>query len=91
MGQMTRCRIPTPRPDWSGTRLTGGIKGGMDELSVGDPWLLSSDVGPVIDQAARQGIQAHIEAARADGGDGTANGYWNEDASVTHAQARSAS
>ena len=43
------------------------IKGGMDELSLGDPWLLSTDVGPVIDQDARAGIQAHIEAARSEG------------------------
>ncbi len=43
------------------------IKGGMDELRLGDPWLLSSDVGPVIDESARQGIQAHIEVARGEG------------------------
>jgi RHH-type proline utilization regulon transcriptional repressor/proline dehydrogenase/delta 1-pyrroline-5-carboxylate dehydrogenase len=33
--------------------------GAMDELRVGNPWLLSTDVGPVIDQAARQKIEAH--------------------------------
>ncbi|MDC0661480.1 bifunctional proline dehydrogenase/L-glutamate gamma-semialdehyde dehydrogenase PutA [Marinobacter sp. SS21] len=35
--------------------------GAMDELAVGNPWLLSTDVGPVIDQAARDRIVAHCE------------------------------
>ena len=38
------------------------IKGAMDELRVGDPWNLSTDVGPVIDDEARQGIDAYAEA-----------------------------
>ena len=36
--------------------------GAMDELSIGDPWYLSTDVGPVIDSAAKQKIAAHCEA-----------------------------
>ncbi len=40
------------------------IKGAMDELAVGDPWHLSTDVGPVIDTEAQAGIRAHVEAAR---------------------------
>ncbi|RFP91223.1 bifunctional proline dehydrogenase/L-glutamate gamma-semialdehyde dehydrogenase PutA [Rhodobacteraceae bacterium 63075] len=47
--------------------FTRMLKGAMDELSMGDPWLLKTDVGPVIDEEARQGIAAHIEQARADG------------------------
>ena len=43
------------------------LKGAMNELSLGDPWQLSTDVGPVIDEAARIGIQDHIDAAAADG------------------------
>ncbi len=35
--------------------------GAMDELRVGNPWLLSTDVGPVIDQAAKAGIEAHCD------------------------------
>ena len=31
------------------------IKGAMDELRVGDPGTLSTDVGPVIDDEARTG------------------------------------
>lgn len=37
------------------------LYGAMDELGIGDPWLLSTDVGPVIDDAARQKIQAHCD------------------------------
>ncbi|MEJ8561568.1 bifunctional proline dehydrogenase/L-glutamate gamma-semialdehyde dehydrogenase PutA [Yoonia sp. GPGPB17] len=43
------------------------LKGAMDEMHVGDPWHLSTDVGPVIDAAAHQGIADHIETARAEG------------------------
>jgi RHH-type proline utilization regulon transcriptional repressor/proline dehydrogenase/delta 1-pyrroline-5-carboxylate dehydrogenase len=41
--------------------------GAMDALTLGDPWWLANDVGPVIDQSAREKIAAHIEAARRDG------------------------
>lgn len=37
------------------------LKGAMDELRVGDPWLLSTDVGPVIDAAAQSKIRAYID------------------------------
>ncbi len=43
------------------------LHGAMDELRMGDPWDLSTDVGPVIDTQARAGIEAHI-AAHAAGG-----------------------
>ena len=48
-------------------RLLKMLKGAMDELTVGDPWVLSTDVGPVIDAPALAGIAAHIETARAEG------------------------
>ncbi len=41
--------------------------GAMQALEMGDPWHLSTDVGPVIDEAARAGIAAHIKAGRAEG------------------------
>ncbi len=41
--------------------------GAMDELTLGDPWNLSTDVGPVIDDAARQNIQAYCNAFQAAG------------------------
>lgn len=41
--------------------------GAMEELIMGDPWRLSTDVGPVIDQAAQAKIISHIEKARGEG------------------------
>ncbi len=40
------------------------LAGAMDELTVGDPGLLSTDVGPVIDEPSLQGLADH--AARMD-------------------------
>ncbi len=37
------------------------LVGAMKELSIGMPWLLSTDVGPIIDQKARSGLLKHIE------------------------------
>ena len=36
------------------------LHGAMDELAVGNPWQLSTDIGPVIDATARGKIEAHI-------------------------------
>ncbi len=41
--------------------------GAMDELLLGDPWDPATDVGPVIDEAARSKIVEHIEKAKAEG------------------------
>ncbi len=43
------------------------LQGAMDALQVGDPWLISTDCGPVIDEQARQGIADHVAQARAEG------------------------
>jgi len=40
-------------------RLLEMLFGAMDELCVSDPWLLETDVGPVIDQAAKSKIENH--------------------------------
>jgi RHH-type proline utilization regulon transcriptional repressor/proline dehydrogenase/delta 1-pyrroline-5-carboxylate dehydrogenase len=37
------------------------IQGALKELRVGDPALLATDVGPVIDDEAFQGIRAHVQ------------------------------
>ncbi|KKC31404.1 bifunctional proline dehydrogenase/L-glutamate gamma-semialdehyde dehydrogenase PutA [Devosia psychrophila] len=37
------------------------LKGAMDELTLGNPWHLSTDIGPVIDEAARTKIETHID------------------------------
>lgn len=38
------------------------IKGAMDQLAVGDPWHVSTDVGPVIDRDAQADIADYIQA-----------------------------
>ncbi|MFT5639740.1 MAG: RHH-type proline utilization regulon transcriptional repressor/proline dehydrogenase, partial [Paracoccaceae bacterium] len=43
------------------------LYGAMDELVVGDPWVMKTDVGPVIDETAWADITAHIQRAKADG------------------------
>src|SRR5204863_3423653 len=37
------------------------LKGAMAELSLGDPALLSTDVGPVIDDEAKTTLEAHAQ------------------------------
>lgn len=37
------------------------LYGAMEELGIGDPWLLSTDVGPVIDETARKKITDHCQ------------------------------
>ncbi|NNU80201.1 bifunctional proline dehydrogenase/L-glutamate gamma-semialdehyde dehydrogenase PutA [Halovulum dunhuangense] len=43
------------------------LYGAMAELRLGDPWALDTDVGPVIDAEARDGILAHVAQAEAEG------------------------
>ena len=43
------------------------LKGAMDELAIGDPALRSTDVGPVIDDNARDALHGYIAQCRADG------------------------
>jgi len=47
--------------------FTEMLKGAMDELSIGGPWDLSCDVGPVIDDEAQAGIDAYIAVAKTEG------------------------
>ena len=47
--------------------FTEMLMGAMDALSVGNPWDLPTDVGPVIDTHARKGIDAHIATAQSEG------------------------
>ncbi len=42
------------------------LVGHMDELSIGDPALLSTDVGPAIDDAARELLAEHVERMQVD-------------------------
>jgi len=43
------------------------LYGAMDELEISDPWNMSSDVGPIITERARNDIQSYIDAARENG------------------------
>lgn len=43
------------------------LKGAMAEMRIGDPALLSSDIGPVIDQEARATLEAHARKMGAEG------------------------
>jgi RHH-type transcriptional regulator, proline utilization regulon repressor / proline dehydrogenase / delta 1-pyrroline-5-carboxylate dehydrogenase len=42
-------------------RMLEFILGAMDELSIGDPMKLATDIGPVIDEDARKNLQAHAD------------------------------
>ena len=48
-------------------RVLAMLKGAMAELAVGNPDRLATDVGPVIGDAARDGILAQVEAMRRQG------------------------
>ena len=47
--------------------FTKMLTGAMDELRVDDPWLFSTDIGPVINKPALAGITSYIEKARDEG------------------------
>jgi RHH-type proline utilization regulon transcriptional repressor/proline dehydrogenase/delta 1-pyrroline-5-carboxylate dehydrogenase len=46
-------------------RMLGMILGAMDELQIGDPMRLDTDIGPVIDEPARAMLQKHAAAMTA--------------------------
>jgi RHH-type proline utilization regulon transcriptional repressor/proline dehydrogenase/delta 1-pyrroline-5-carboxylate dehydrogenase len=43
------------------------LRGAMGALVVGDPWPVSTDVGPVIDAEAKERIEAHVASMADDG------------------------
>ncbi len=43
------------------------LYGAMQELRIGDPWNISTDVGPLINQDAQQRVQSYIETAESQG------------------------
>ncbi|RKQ71140.1 L-proline dehydrogenase /delta-1-pyrroline-5-carboxylate dehydrogenase [Litorimonas taeanensis] len=43
------------------------LYGAMDELRLGAPWDLRTDVGPIIDEGAKQKIVNHIQKAKSEG------------------------
>ncbi len=59
-------RLLCVQEDVAGTMIDM-VAGAMAELNVGDPALLSTDVGPIIDEEARANIAAYVAEARAAG------------------------
>lgn len=47
-------------------KLLDMLKGYMEELTIGDPSLLTSDIGPVIDAPSKQMLEAHFEKMSAE-------------------------
>lgn len=45
-------------------RVLDMLQGAMEELSIGDPRHLSTDIGPVIDADAQRMLEAHVESLR---------------------------
>ena len=56
-------RVLYVQTDIADTLLTM-LSGAMAELSIGDPWKLSTDVTPVIDAEARDGLTNYIEQTK---------------------------
>jgi len=48
-------------------RILEMLFGAMDELRIGDPWELATDVGPVIDDEARERIESYCHRAERGG------------------------
>ena len=48
-------------------RLMEMLRGAMQTLEIGDPWEMSTDVGPVIDAAARKKIDDYVLQQKIDG------------------------
>ena len=48
-------------------RMLTMLRGAMDTQTLGDPWDIATDIGPLITSAARDEIAAHAETARAEG------------------------
>ncbi len=47
--------------------FTEMLTGAMDALVINDPWIYGTDVGPAIDNDARDGILSYVNAAEAEG------------------------
>ena len=48
-------------------RMLAMLFGAIEELRIGDPWDLATDVGPVIDEEARDRIESYCRRAEAEG------------------------
>src|SRR5262249_45493899 len=48
-------------------RLLAMLNGAMAELAIGDPGLIATDVGPVIDAATREALEQHAQRMTREG------------------------
>ena len=48
-------------------RIFAMLAGAMAELAIGDPALIATDIGPVIDEVARQALQQHADRMTREG------------------------
>ena len=48
-------------------RVLAMLAGAMEELVVGDPWDLATDVGPVIDREAQERLEEHVQRMEREG------------------------
>ena len=48
-------------------RMLDQILGAMDELTIGDPFDLATDIGPIIDDEARANLETHASRMRKEG------------------------
>src|SRR5208337_4231618 len=48
-------------PDALVDNILAMLKGAMQELRIGDPMKLATDIGPVIDEGAKKRLLAHID------------------------------
>jgi len=53
-------------PESTADKILAMLKGAMQELRMGDPGRLETDVGPVIDRTAQQKLLAHIERLKSE-------------------------
>ncbi len=49
------------------SRFLDMLFGAIDELSLGDPWALATDIGPVIDRESQQNIEAYCQEMESQG------------------------
>ena len=53
-------------PKDTADEVIAGLLGAMDTLTLGDPGDGRTDIGPVIDEEARQGLEAHVQRLKAE-------------------------
>ncbi len=53
-------------PEDTADLIIEGIEGAMDALAIGDPALPETDIGPIISNEAREGLEKHVERMKSE-------------------------